>query len=369
MRSEPTEAQKAAGYYKKGHRRVDGYNISIENAKGSVRRGIGADGKQWETTMQNDYGYIRGTEGVDGDHIDVFLSDTPENGDVFVVDQVNEDGSFDEHKVMYGFSSEQAAREAYLSNYEPGWTGLGAITHVSKEELKKWIDSSKRKVRPFAEYKAIKGIRYDNMGNPIDSEGNLVIEDVKSLNDISDSDFSVPSRSVGLPTLPKNVGEAIGTDGRKVIIKKNIFIKNHNTHPELTSADGRDILHRALYNPNHVGTTQPIRRPDYKDVIQTGDKNAVVVLDVYAGKDNLEIVGWRKVDGKGLEKMKRQAEREGGQFLILSPDEGSAAALSAHPSDVSPDGKVTDSASYKQEERVGSSRGERVDVYESANNQ
>lgn len=65
---------------------------------------------------------------MDGDHIDVFLSDTPEEGDVFVVDQVNKDGSFDEHKVMYGFPSVEDAREAYLSNYEPGWTGLGAIT-------------------------------------------------------------------------------------------------------------------------------------------------------------------------------------------------------------------------------------------------
>lgn len=156
MLSEPTEAQKAAGNYKMEHRRVDGYNISIENAKGSVRRGIGADGKPWETTMQNDYGYIRGTEGVDGDHIDVFLSDTPEKGDVFVVDQVNEDGSFDEHKVMYGFPTEQAARDAYLSNYEPGWTGLGAITHVSKDEFKKWIQSSRRKTKPFAEYKSVK---------------------------------------------------------------------------------------------------------------------------------------------------------------------------------------------------------------------
>ena len=156
MQAEPTEAQKAAGNYKMEHRRVDGYNISIENAKGSVRRGTGADGKPWETTMQNDYGYIRGTEGVDGDHIDVFLSDTPEEGDVFVVDQVNEDGSFDEHKVMYGFPTEQAARDAYLSNYEPGWTGLGAITHVSKDEFKKWIQSSRRKTKPFAEYKSVK---------------------------------------------------------------------------------------------------------------------------------------------------------------------------------------------------------------------
>ena len=155
-KAEPTEAQKAAGNYKMEHRRVDGHNISIENPKGSLRRGTGADGKPWETQMQNDYGYIRGTEGVDGDHIDVFLSDTPEEGDVFVVDQVNEDGSFDEHKVMYGFPTEQAAREAYLSNYEPGWTGLGAITHVSKEEFKKWIQSSKRKTKPFAEYKSVR---------------------------------------------------------------------------------------------------------------------------------------------------------------------------------------------------------------------
>lgn len=161
--AEPTEAQKAAGNYKMEHRRVDGYNVSIENPKGSVRRGTGADGKPWETLMHNDYGYIRGTEGVDGDHIDVFLSDTPEEGDVFVVDQVNKDGSFDEHKVMYGFPSVEDAREAYLSNYEPGWTGLGAITHVSKDEFKKWIGSSKRKTKPFADYKSVKPIEGNGM--------------------------------------------------------------------------------------------------------------------------------------------------------------------------------------------------------------
>lgn len=153
---EPTEAQKAAGNYKMEHRRIDGYNISIENQKGSVRRGVNADGKPWETLMHNDYGYIRGTEGVDGDHIDVFLSDTPEQGDVFVVDQINEDGSFDEHKVMYGFPTEEAARQAYLSNYEEGWAGLGAITHVSKEAFRKWVESSRRKTKPFADYVSIK---------------------------------------------------------------------------------------------------------------------------------------------------------------------------------------------------------------------
>ena len=108
--------------------------------------------------MQNSYGYIRGTEGVDGDHIDVFLSDHVDdwNGTVYVVDQVKEDGSFDEHKVMYGFNSAEEAREAYLSNYSPGWKGLGTITGVSKEEFKKWTDSSHRKTKPFAEYKSVK---------------------------------------------------------------------------------------------------------------------------------------------------------------------------------------------------------------------
>lgn len=151
----PTEAQKEAGNYKKGHVTVDGYNITIENPKGSERKGTDKDGKEWSVTMNNDYGYIRGTEGVDGDHIDVFLSDTPESGNVYVVDQINEDGTFDEHKVMYGFDTRADAEEAYLANYSPGWKGLGNITEVTKEQFKKWIESSHRKTKPFAEYKSM----------------------------------------------------------------------------------------------------------------------------------------------------------------------------------------------------------------------
>lgn len=152
----PTEAQKEAGNYRKGHVRIDGFNVTIENPKGSVRSGKDADGNEWSVTMNNDYGYIRGTEGVDGDHIDVFLSDNPDAGDVFVIDQVNADGSFDEHKVMYGFKSALAAKRAYLANYSAGWKGLGNITRVTKEEFRKWIDSSNRKTKPFAEYKSVK---------------------------------------------------------------------------------------------------------------------------------------------------------------------------------------------------------------------
>ena len=155
--TEPTDAQKEAGNYKKGHVKIDGFDVSIEQPKGSVRSGVDADGKAWSQKMNNTYGYIRGTEGVDGDHIDVFFSDNLDgwNGTVYVVDQVEKGGIFDEHKVMYGFNSEAEARKAYLSNYEDGWDGLGAITAVSKDEFKKWIDSSHRKTKPFADYKNV----------------------------------------------------------------------------------------------------------------------------------------------------------------------------------------------------------------------
>ncbi|MDE6481025.1 MAG: hypothetical protein K2L45_12240 [Muribaculaceae bacterium] len=160
VNTEPTEAQKEAGNYRKGHVNVEGFDVTIEQPKGSVRRGKDADGNPWESKMNNTYGYIRGTEGVDGDHIDVFLSDTPEEGNVYVVDQYEPDGTFDEHKVMYGFPDAEAARTAYLSNYENGWekTRRIDVTGVTKEGFKKWIGSSRRKTKPFAEYRSVKAL-------------------------------------------------------------------------------------------------------------------------------------------------------------------------------------------------------------------
>lgn len=160
VNTNPSDAQKEAGNYRMGHVKIDGMDVTIENPKGSIRKGRDADGKEWQSEMHNDYGYIRGTKAVDNDHIDIFLSDNPETGNVFVVDQVNpKTGEFDESKVMYGFSSEQEARDAYLSNYEEGWKGLGKITEVTKEEFKKWIDSSTRKTKPFSEYASVKAAK------------------------------------------------------------------------------------------------------------------------------------------------------------------------------------------------------------------
>jgi hypothetical protein len=156
----PTEAQKEAGNYKKGHVRIGQFNITVENPKGSVRRGTDANGNPWETTMQNTYGYIRGTEGVDGDHIDVFLTNDIDGWNVrrvYVVDQYNEDGTFDEHKVMLGFNDEDDARNAYFANYSDDWADKRKIvmTSANLEDFEKWINSSHRKTKPFAEYKSV----------------------------------------------------------------------------------------------------------------------------------------------------------------------------------------------------------------------
>ena len=155
--TEPTEAQKKAGNYKKGHLSFGGYDYTVETPKGVTRSGKDEQGKPWSVTMHDTYGYILGKIGVDGDHIDMFINDAADldtfDGNVYVVDQVNpETGEFDEHKVMYGYPDEVAATKAYLSNYSKGWKGLGKVTAVPKATFDKWLESSDRKTKPFAEY-------------------------------------------------------------------------------------------------------------------------------------------------------------------------------------------------------------------------
>ena len=188
----------------------------------------------------------------------------------------------------------------------------------------------------------------DATGNTLNSDGSIFTEKVNSIDEITDEDFDEPSRSVELPPLSDNVANAISTNGRPVVIKKNIFEKNAEAHPDLDAADSREILSDALYKTNLVGQTQPVSRPDYKVAIHTGNKNSVVVLDIHQGKKQIEIVGWRRINEKGLAKMQRQAEREGGQFLILSPYDGSAAALSALPQDSSSVDKGTENSGTNQ---------------------
>src|SRR5262245_18993888 len=109
----PSDAQKEAGNYRKGKFNWHGLTITIENPKGSKRR------PEWKPLVHH-YGYINRTEGRDGDYVDCFMGPDPDSELVFVVDQENKDGRFDEHKVMLGFDREAEAEAGYLANYDDG---------------------------------------------------------------------------------------------------------------------------------------------------------------------------------------------------------------------------------------------------------
>ncbi len=330
----PSDAQKKSGNYKKGHIKFGGYDYTIENPKGSTRSGKDADGKEWKVTMHDTYGYIRGKFGKDGDHLDMFINDKADldnwNGDVFVVDQVNPDGSFDEHKVMYGYDSMDDAKKAYLANYSDGWQGLGNITGASKDEFDKWLDTSNRKLKPFKDYAKVKFSLKDNQGNPLNQDGTLKLDKIKSVDELTDEDFTSAFRNVELPAIPKNVDAAIGANGKPIVIKKNIFEKNWNTH-KFTPAESKKVLNDALYNTDLVGHTQPTKKPNHWVAIKLDDKSPITVLEVSDNKDNVEVVGWYTLDERNLGRIKRQAERNGGELIMLTPKDDKVESLSTPP--------------------------------------
>lgn len=210
----PTEAQKEAGNYKKGHVKIDGYDVTIENPKGSVRKGTDRNGQEWSVTMNNTYGYIRGTEGVDGDHIDVYLSDDIENWDgkhVFVIDVYNEDSTFDEHKVMLGFNNAADAFTNYVRNYSPGFFNnrRTQVSDVSSDVFRKWIDSSHRKTKPFAEYKSVNKDGAQNEGNTLANEAHELFSDI-----IAQSTHNVEINDSGISETDNTLYAPIKVDGK-----------------------------------------------------------------------------------------------------------------------------------------------------------
>ncbi len=139
--AKPTPAQAAAGNYAKGKVKMHGMQFTIETPKGFTRSGVSKSGVAWSNKMTADYGYINGTEGKDGDHVDVFIGPDPEAEMVFVVDQVDPDnGRFDEHKVMFGYRTEADAQTAYLAHYSAGWKGLKNITPLTMRQFRWWLD-------------------------------------------------------------------------------------------------------------------------------------------------------------------------------------------------------------------------------------
>lgn len=159
--------------------------------------------------------------------------------------------------------------------------------------------------------------KVDAQGNPLNEDGTLKIDVVKSIDELTDADFTTPTRNVQLPAIPKNIDEAIGADGKPVIVKKNIFEKNRDNH-NFTPQESRNILKEALYTSDLVGRTNPQNKFNYWVAIKVDENSPLVVMEVNKNKDNVEIVGWYTLDERNLDRIKRQAERNGGELIMLS---------------------------------------------------
>jgi hypothetical protein len=167
---EPTEAQREAGNFKMGHTKVGGFDITIEFPRGSTRKGKNKEGVEWERTLESDYGYIKRTKGADGENVDVFIGENPESDKVFVVDQVSPDSKeFDEQKVMMGFDTKQSARDGYLANYAEDWQGLGAITEMTQDQFKDWVNNGDLS-KPVSDIEGQQEILLSRSGVPFKSE-------------------------------------------------------------------------------------------------------------------------------------------------------------------------------------------------------
>lgn len=214
---DPTEAQKEAGNYKKGHLTLQGMDIALENPKGSTRSGTDQDGKVWQSTMAHDYGYIKRTLGADGDHVDVFIGDRPDSETVYVVDQVDpKTGKFDEHKVMMGFADEPAARDGYLANYEKGWKGLSAIKAMPVEEFKRWVKEGDT-TKPIAD------------AAPAQEEGRGNAQD--------DKPVKVPERSISF----SKQAMAQGDKPAKALTRKEAELVTKGWFKQYRGASGIDV--------------------------------------------------------------------------------------------------------------------------------
>lgn len=286
--SNPTEAQKKAGNYKKGHLKFGGYDFTVETPKGVTRSGKDENGKPWSVTMHDTYGYVLGKIGVDGDHIDMFINDAADldtfDGNVFVIDQVNpKTGEFDEHKVMYGYPSEEDAKNAYLQNYSPGWKGLGEVTSVPKATFDKWLQSSDRKTKPFANYamvksevkpkaaSIIKGEKWNATGEPEKYRGR-----VKKHAESHDVVWTIGKNRYGSTTAERDMIETLLEDYKSGVPLWNAYEKG-----EIILSPNEAAIIKAVIKENEnqqprirfskVSDEQAKFDADYLDAVNRGD--------------------------------------------------------------------------------------------------
>jgi hypothetical protein len=205
----PTQAQIEAGNYKKGHVRLHGLDITVENPKGSDRAGKRPDGTEWSHTMSDHYGYIKRTQGADSEQVDTYIGNNPDSDQVYIVDQLDqENGGFDEHKVMLGFDSHDAAIKAYKSNFDDGWK-VGPVRSMNVAQFKDWLKNGDT-TKPSVANK----LPSKNEQKKLDS----TLNDVKTVN----------RAQVGYDLAKKSGNRIIYNDNQGRIDTADIVLKNIN---------------------------------------------------------------------------------------------------------------------------------------------
>ena len=255
--------------------------------------------------------------------------------------------NFKGEKAYKLLSSERTPKEVSMALKDAGFDGVKVIaqrnTGGNKDGKMNYVifDENNAQIASHTKF-SLK----DNQGNPLNQDGTLKLDKIKSVDELTDEDFTSAFRSVELPTLPKNVDKAIGANGKPVIIKKNIFEKNWNAH-KFTPTESKKVLNDALYNTDLVGHTQPTKKPNHWVAIKLDDKSPITVLEVNDNKDNVEVVGWYTLDERNLGRIKRQAERNGGELIMLTPKDDKVESLSTPP--LSSSAKIDNSSETAKE--------------------
>ena len=253
----------------------------------------------------------------------------------------------------YAIDSKYASKKTSMALSKAGFVGVKVIAQRNaggnKEGNMNYVifDENNAQITNHTKF-SLK----DNQGNPLNQDGTLKLDKIKSVDELTDEDFTSAFRNVELPAIPKNVDAAIGANGKPIVIKKNIFEKNWNTH-KFTPAESKKVLNDALYNTDLVGHTQPTKKPNHWVAIKLDDKSPITVLEVNDNKDNVEVVGWYTLDERNLGRIKRQAERNGGELIMLTPKDDKVESLSTPP--LSSAAKIDNSSETAKE------NGEKVD--------
>ena len=271
----------------------------------------------------------------------------------FVGDMAYDEQTFDKYvesnKENTGLLASIARIFRSIANF---FRNIGDKAHAKRlDNMTKKLDAL---IAASSEAVANGEVAEDRQGNPIYANGSLILEELSSIDDINDDDFIEPTRNIMLPALPSNVQEALGANGKRAIIKKNIFERNAIRHSDITPDQSREILKAALYSPDLYGQNQKSKKPYNWVVISVKSNdgaNKLVLLEINNSKEYIEVIHWHYVDNRGIEKIKRQAEREDGQLLILPPDgSGEVGALSDPTLNMSSESKDTTSSPNMQEE-------------------